>query len=320
MNAPKPHFLLFCDGNYPSSDQNALDGKSQLASRWRFVLENVESGEKFEASDREVGASSDRMALVAVLRGLESLEQPSRVTLVTTSRYVFRGLQYGLTEWRDNDFSWEHFGTVQPIRNADIWRRIDRTLTYHKVQCRWISQDVGDQSAHEEQTDAKSSLKETASSETDKVREDCPSSERATESTQSAPVAIFKDGGQSLSSRMQSASIVSSPVTPSIDIVASVNAKEEVEKKCEQESEQANRKTPSLRSVPEVSRSPGVLYRFGRLSRFARMGWLIPLRLKRTVARSVDRIWNWILKMDEEVDGYFRCLFLLEPKKPKRNR
>jgi hypothetical protein len=63
------------------------------------------------------------------------------VTLVTANRYVTRGLQYGLTEWRDNDFSWEHFGAVQPIRNADIWRRIDRALAFHMVQCRWMSQE-----------------------------------------------------------------------------------------------------------------------------------------------------------------------------------
>lgn len=146
MNCLKPHFLLFCDGNYPSNEQStaaAAGGKSAVASnsRWRFVLEDIHSGTKFEANDREVGAAPDRTALVAVLRGLEALEQPSRVTLVTTSRYVFRGLQYGLTEWRENDYSWEHFGSVQPIRNADLWKRIDRTLAFHQVQCRLMSNE-----------------------------------------------------------------------------------------------------------------------------------------------------------------------------------
>lgn len=107
-------------------------------SVWRFELENVATGEKFDATDKEANCAPDRAALVAVLRGLEALEQPSRVTLMTNSRYVFRGLRYGLTEWRENNFSWEHFGSVQPIRNADLWKRIDRTLGYHQVQCRWI--------------------------------------------------------------------------------------------------------------------------------------------------------------------------------------
>lgn len=137
MTIPKPHFLLFCDGNASTASESANANRG----RWKFVLENVETGERSEATDVEPSLATDRCALVSVLRGLESLEQPSRVTLVTTSRYVTRGLQYGLTEWRDNDFSWEHFGAVQPIRNADIWRRIDRTLAYHQVQCRWMSQE-----------------------------------------------------------------------------------------------------------------------------------------------------------------------------------
>ena len=137
MTAPKPHFLLFCDGNTPASSDSAASQRG----RWRFVLEDVESGVRTEATDQEQSCAPDRCALVSVLRGLESLEQPSRVTLITTSRYVTRGLQYGLTEWRENDFTWEHFGAVQPIRNSDIWRRIDRTLAFHQVQCRWMAQE-----------------------------------------------------------------------------------------------------------------------------------------------------------------------------------
>lgn len=144
MNPPKPHFLLFCEGTPISLEAGGAQngrGKSQAPknARWRFVLENVSTGEKFEANDLELGCTQDRASLISVLRGLEALEQPSKVTLVTNNRYVFRGLRYGLSEWRENDFAWEHFGAVQPIRNADVWRRIDRTLSYHEVQCRWMA-------------------------------------------------------------------------------------------------------------------------------------------------------------------------------------
>ncbi len=145
MTCPKPHYLLFCDGNVSTNGENT----GSQRGRWRFVLENLLSGERIEANDQEVACAPDRSALVAVLRGLEALEQPSRVTLVTTSRYVTRGLQYGLTEWRDNDYSWEHFGAVQPIRNADIWKRIDRALAYHQVQCRWMAQEAAAETQHE---------------------------------------------------------------------------------------------------------------------------------------------------------------------------
>lgn len=133
----KPHFLLFCEG----TAGQAFGFPEDDASRWRFVLENVENGLKTEAWDHEPILHPDRISLMAVIRGLEALDQPSKVTLITTNRYVARGLQYGLVEWRENDFCWEHFGSTQPIRNQDLWRRVDIALRYHEVTCRWMAYD-----------------------------------------------------------------------------------------------------------------------------------------------------------------------------------
>lgn len=138
ININKPHYLLFCEGSAGPSFGFPQDD----ASRWRFVLENVETGHKAEAWDYEEILHPDRISLMAVIRGLEALDQPSKVTLVTTNRYVARGLQYGLTEWRENDFCWEHFGSIQPIRNQDLWRRVDVALRYHEVTCRWMAYDA----------------------------------------------------------------------------------------------------------------------------------------------------------------------------------
>jgi RNase H-like protein len=58
------------------------------------------------------------------------------VTLVTPSKYVNRGLAQGLPEWRHNGWQWEHFGEMVPVKNRDLWQRVDRALDYHQVQCR----------------------------------------------------------------------------------------------------------------------------------------------------------------------------------------
>jgi ribonuclease HI len=137
MTPTKPLYLLFCEGSLGQRGNHPMDERG----RWRFVLENVETGARIEAGDAETMGHPDRTSLLAVMRGLEALDQPSRVTLITTNRYVARGLQYGLVEWRENDYCWEHFGSVQPVRNADLWRRIDVALRFHEVQCRWMSQD-----------------------------------------------------------------------------------------------------------------------------------------------------------------------------------
>lgn len=133
MVLDKPHYLLFCDSHLASRmAENAPMG------RWHFVLERLDVSERLEATDTERALPRDRLSLLAVVRGLEALEQPSAVTLVTTSRYVSRGLRYGLNEWREADYSWEHFGVQKPIRNADLWRRVDCALHFHEIDCRLL--------------------------------------------------------------------------------------------------------------------------------------------------------------------------------------
>ena len=67
---------------------------------------------------------------------MEALDQPSRVTLVTPSRYVSRGLHFGLEEWRSADWCWERDGQMVPIKNADLWQRVDRAMNIHQVDYR----------------------------------------------------------------------------------------------------------------------------------------------------------------------------------------
>ena len=148
----QPHFLLFCDTHH---NDNPLGESSQLpysnvgGGRWHFVLEQLDGPERLEAADSESSVNRERLALLSVVRGLEALEQPSQVTLVTTSRYVSRGLRYGLSSWRDTDYMWERFGEQRPVRNSDLWRRVDTALQFHGVKCRLIQ---AGQSSHGTET------------------------------------------------------------------------------------------------------------------------------------------------------------------------
>ena len=287
------------------------------------MLEHLESGEKLEASDRESDATPDRTALIAVLRGLEALEQPSRVTLITTSRYVFRGLQYGLTEWRANDYNWEHFGSVQPIRNADIWKRIDRTLAFHKVQCRWISQDQPDEIAkpHEDeklliQADASKHLDRISHEEnqSNEVAETSPTIARTKRKTGKYS-AVYRNSGEVVSRTFDSGR-TSRTVTTNYVIA-------EVEKKNAPESElstspayESQASSPYSRidsPVPEEHDSPEPT-----VSCPEPIGPPPPKFLRRwSTVRSC--VWQSLLRLDEEIEGYFRCLLLLEPRQPRRD-
>jgi ribonuclease HI len=125
MNIPAPHFLLFSEAR----------GKKRQG-QWRFVLQAADGSATFEASDAEPETGGERLELLAVIRGLEALDQPSHVTLFTPSKYVSRGIAYGLEEWRRNGWTWECFGEMVPVKNADLWRRLDQALIYHTIEFR----------------------------------------------------------------------------------------------------------------------------------------------------------------------------------------
>jgi ribonuclease HI len=130
MHPPAPHFLLYSEAAAAADAQQALPG------RWRFVLRPTAGGEALQAADDEDGATPERLELLAIVRALESLDQPSRVTLITASRNVRRGLTYGLSQWRESAWQWERYGQMTPVKNGDLWQRIDRALEIHALDCR----------------------------------------------------------------------------------------------------------------------------------------------------------------------------------------
>lgn len=144
MTVSTPHYLLFSESNTPRPAEADHAQRGHSSGRWRFVLETVDGRTRFEAADEELESEEGRLALLAVVRGLEALEQPSRVTVVTPSRYVSRGFVFGLDEWRENGWRWERFGEMTPIKNRDLWQRIDRAMQFHQVECRVWRFDMPD--------------------------------------------------------------------------------------------------------------------------------------------------------------------------------
>jgi ribonuclease HI len=132
MSVPAPHFLLF------SSARHTRPPHEANAGQWHFVIRAMDGTTTLEAEDAESEVSRDRLELLAIVRGLEALEGPSSVTIITSSRYIQRGLLHGLVNWRENGWQWERFGQLTPVKNADLWRRIDHAMRFHAVRCRVV--------------------------------------------------------------------------------------------------------------------------------------------------------------------------------------
>jgi len=104
--------------------------------RWAFKIVDEDGDSLMAVDDIEPGVSGERLELLTVVRALESLDQPSHVVLFTQSSYVREGFRNGLRQWRSEDWKWEYYDRMVPIRDEDLWRRVDRALQFHEVDCR----------------------------------------------------------------------------------------------------------------------------------------------------------------------------------------
>ncbi|MFC7703103.1 ribonuclease HI [Plastorhodobacter daqingensis] len=93
-----------------------------------------------ELSGGEALTTNNRMELMAAIMALESLSRPSTITVVTDSAYV----KNGITEWL---WGWKRKGwktsTNKPVKNDDLWRRLDAARERHEVRWEWIKGHAG---------------------------------------------------------------------------------------------------------------------------------------------------------------------------------
>jgi ribonuclease HI len=100
------------------------------------VLRRADGSQRLVAEDIEPGVRGERLELLSVIRGLESLEEPSCVTLMTACTYIREGIRHGVAEWRANGWRWERFGQMVPVKDLDLWQRVDRAMQFHQIDCR----------------------------------------------------------------------------------------------------------------------------------------------------------------------------------------
>ncbi len=88
-----------------------------------------------ELSGAEQETTNNRMELMAVIQGLEALKTSCKVHLVTDSRYVKDGIEQWLSDWKHNQWRTRN---RKPVKNQDLWQRLDKALQRHEVDCQWV--------------------------------------------------------------------------------------------------------------------------------------------------------------------------------------
>ncbi|MCE6959903.1 ribonuclease HI [Cereibacter sphaeroides] len=84
--------------------------------------------------------TNNRMELLAAISALEALSRPAEITIVTDSAYVKNGVTTWIHGWKKN--GWKT-ADRKPVKNADLWERLDAAQKRHKVTWRWIKGHAG---------------------------------------------------------------------------------------------------------------------------------------------------------------------------------
>ena len=92
-------------------------------------------GREKELSGGESETTNNRMELLAAINGLEALNRPARVRIVTDSQYVMKGVTEWLPGWKRR--GWKT-ADRQPVKNIDLWRRLEAALAPHQVEWEWV--------------------------------------------------------------------------------------------------------------------------------------------------------------------------------------
>jgi ribonuclease HI len=100
---------------------------------WGAILIHGQS-EK-EICGGEPATTNNRMELMAAIRALEALTKPCRVELHTDSRYVMDGISQWIAGWKAR--GWKT-AAKSPVKNEDLWRRLDEARLRHDVDWRWV--------------------------------------------------------------------------------------------------------------------------------------------------------------------------------------
>ena len=120
---------VFTDG---ACSGNPGPGGWGVLLRWRGTERELWGG--------ELDTTNNRMELMAAIMALESLKRQVRVRIHTDSTYVRSGITEWIARWKRN--GWKT-AARKPVKNVDLWQRLDAALADHEIDWRWVKGHAG---------------------------------------------------------------------------------------------------------------------------------------------------------------------------------
>ena len=107
---------------------------------WGAVLRY--GGHEKDLKGGEALTTNNRMELTAAIEALESLNRPCPVILHTDSQYLRGGVTEWIATWKSNGW---RTASRKPVKNEDLWRRLDAAAERHAIEWRWVKGHAGDE-------------------------------------------------------------------------------------------------------------------------------------------------------------------------------
>ncbi len=120
---------IFTDG---ACSGNPGPGGWGAVLRWKGVEKELSGGEP--------ETTNNRMELMAAIAALESLKRAVPVVLTTDSTYVRDGITKWIHNWKKNGW---RTANKKPVKNADLWQRLEAALADHEVRWEWVKGHAG---------------------------------------------------------------------------------------------------------------------------------------------------------------------------------
>ncbi|MDH4326437.1 MAG: ribonuclease HI [Betaproteobacteria bacterium] len=105
---------------------------------WGVLLRS--GGRERELHGGEPATTNNRMELTAVIRALESVAPRSRVRVYTDSQYVQKGITAWIHDWKRRGW---RTADKKPVKNVDLWMRLDELARGHEVEWHWVRGHAG---------------------------------------------------------------------------------------------------------------------------------------------------------------------------------
>ncbi|WP_295733957.1 ribonuclease HI [uncultured Bartonella sp.] len=120
---------IFTDG---ACSGNPGPGGWGVLLRWNGVTKELYGGEP--------DTTNNRMELTAAINALDALKEPCNVDLYTDSVYVRDGISTWIEGWKAKDWK---TSARKPVKNADLWHKLDLARTRHNVNWHWVKGHAG---------------------------------------------------------------------------------------------------------------------------------------------------------------------------------